>query len=120
MASCGSNLIRQNKWTEAEPLLRSCLAIRRKAQADDWSTFHAESMLGGSLLGQKRFAEAEPSILSGYEGMKKREERIPTQAKAGLTEAARRVIQLYESWGKPDEAAQWRLKLELPADEARQ
>jgi len=33
-------------------------------------------MLGGSLLGQKRYAEAEPLLLSGYEGMKQRQRSL--------------------------------------------
>jgi len=38
-------------------------------------------MLGGSLLGQKKYAEAEPLLLSGYEGMKQREVKIPPEVK---------------------------------------
>src|SRR5262249_20227426 len=68
MASLGSNLIQQRNWTEAETILRACLAIRQKAQPEDWSTFNARSLLGESLLGQKKFAEADPLIVSGYEG----------------------------------------------------
>ena len=48
----------------------------RKALPDDWRTFNARSLLGGSLLGQKKYAEAEPLLLSGYEGMKQREDKI--------------------------------------------
>ena len=40
---------------EAEPFLRECLAIREKTQADDWKTFNTRSLLGGSLLGQKKY-----------------------------------------------------------------
>ncbi len=56
--------------TEAEPLLRECLAIREKTQADEWTTFSTKSMLGGALLGQKKYADAGPLLLAGYEGMK--------------------------------------------------
>ncbi len=35
------------------------LAIREKTQPEDWSTFNTRSTLGGSLLGQKRYAAAE-------------------------------------------------------------
>ena len=119
MAALGSNLIQQRKWVEAEPILRECLAIREKAQPDDWSTFNTRSQLGGSLLGQKKFADAEPLILAGYEGMKAREAKIPAPGKPRLTEAAERVVQLYEAWGKTDQAAEWKRKLglaDLPAD----
>ncbi len=73
----GLILLQQMQWTEAEPLLRECLAIREKTQPDLWSTSNTESMLGGALLGQKRYADAEPLLLKGYEGMKKSGEDDP-------------------------------------------
>ena len=72
------------------------------------------AMLGGSLLGQKKFAEAEPLIVSGYEGMKAREAKIPPPVCRDLTDAAERVVKLYEAWGKKDKAAEWRAKLAKP------
>ena len=117
MAPFGLSLIQQGKWTEAEPVLRECLAIREKSQPDEWTTFNTRSLLGGSLLGQKKYAEAEPLIVSGYEGMKAREARIPAPGKPRLTEAAERVVQLYEAWGKKDKAAEWRAKLARPSSE---
>ena len=98
------SLLQQKKWTEAEPLLRECLAIREKTQPDLWSTFNTQSMLGGALLGQKKYAEAEPLLLDGYEGMKQRENTIPPPASARLPEAIDRLIELYQSTGKKAEA----------------
>jgi hypothetical protein len=108
LAQIGLGLLEQKKWTEAEPLLRECLDIREKAQADAWSTFNTKSLLGGAHLGQKNYAEAEPLLLSGYEGMKQREKVIPEQAKVRLREALERLVQLCEATNKPDEAAKWR------------
>jgi hypothetical protein len=82
-------------------------------------TFYTRSQLGGSLLGEKKYAEAERSILQGYERLKAREARIPAQAKARLAEAAVRVVRLYEEWNKSGQATAWRAKLgmsDLPAD----
>ena len=31
-----------------------------------------------------------------------------------LTEAGERIIQLYESWGRPKQAARWRARLSIP------
>ena len=81
LVQIGMSLLQQKKWTEAEPLLRECLAIREKTQPDDWRTFNTKSMLGGVLLGQKKFAETEPLLLAGYEGMKQRENTIPPQVR---------------------------------------
>jgi eukaryotic-like serine/threonine-protein kinase len=119
LARLGSNLQEQSKWSEAEPVLRECLAIRAKMIPDDWSHYDAMSLLGGALLGQGRFAEAEPLSVAGYEGMKAREARIDMPNRFRLSDAAERVVQLYEAWGKPDHAATWKTKLgmpDLPAD----
>jgi eukaryotic-like serine/threonine-protein kinase len=69
-------------------------------------------MLGGALLGQKKNAAAEPLLVAGYEGMKRRETTIPPQARDRLTEALVRLIQLYDATARPDEAARWRKELE--------
>ena len=119
LAPLGLSLIQQGKWSAAEPVLRECLAIREKSQPDDWTTFNTRSLLGGSLVGQKKFAEAEPLIVSGYEEMKSRESKIPPPGKPRFTEAAERVVRLYEEWGKKDKAAEWRTRLAKPTDGTR-
>jgi WD40 repeat protein/tetratricopeptide (TPR) repeat protein len=111
LSNLGMGLIEMGKWAEAEPYLRECLAIREKSQPDEWNTFNARSMLGGTLLGQKKFAEAEPLVVSGYEGMEAREAKIPPAGKSRLEEAAKRTVKLYEDWGKPEQAAEWRARL---------
>ena len=105
-------LLYQKKPAEAELKLRECLTIRQKIQPDDWTTFDTESMLGEALLDQKKFADAEPLLLSGYEGMKQREDTIPSQEKPRLTRALERLVKLYEAWGKNDKAMRWRKDLE--------
>ena len=62
LAQIGLSLLQAEEWTEAEPLLRECLAIREKTQPDAWTTFNTQSLLGGALLGQKKYAEAEPLL----------------------------------------------------------
>jgi tetratricopeptide (TPR) repeat protein len=111
LAQIGLDLLKHKKWTEAEPLLRECLAIREKKQPDVWTTFNARSLLGGALLGQKKYADAEPLLLAGYEGMKKREATIPPAGNTRIPEAINRLVQLYEAMGKSDEAAKWRKEL---------
>jgi hypothetical protein len=65
-------------------------------------------MLGGALLGQKKYADAEPLLLAGYEGMKQREQTIPPQGQVRLPEALDRLIELYTATDKPDEVKKWR------------
>ena len=63
-------------------------------------------------MGQRRYADAEPLLKAGYEGMKEREAKMPAGAEVRLTEAVERLVQLDDAWGKPDQAKQWRQKLE--------
>jgi tetratricopeptide (TPR) repeat protein len=116
IASCGLGLLAVEVWDEAEALLRECLAIREKVQPDEWKTFNTKSLLGGALLGQKKFAEAEPLLLAGYRGMKAREAAV-IQIRGGMRipQALERLVKLYEAQGDAAEAAAWRAKL----DEAR-
>jgi hypothetical protein len=104
-------LLQAKAFAEAEPLLRECRSIREKTQPDEWTTFTTKSMLGGALLGQKKYAEAEPLLLAGYEGMKWREAKIPLPGEVRLTEALERLVQLDEALEKKDEAAKWRKEL---------
>ena len=66
----------QGKFAESEPLASEAMEIDRKNQPDDWQRFRAESLLGASLAGQKKYAEAEPLLLEGYQGMLARKDRI--------------------------------------------
>jgi hypothetical protein len=112
LAQFSLTLLQVKAYAEAEPLLRECVGIREKTEYDRWSTFSAKSMLGGALLGQKKYADAEPLLVSGYEGMKRREATIPPPARDRLTEALERLVELYEATNKPDGAARVRKELE--------
>jgi tetratricopeptide (TPR) repeat protein len=107
-----TNLRRQQRTAEAEPLFRECLAIREAQLPDDWVTFNTRSHLGSALIGLKKYAEAEPLILSGYNELKAREGQIPARSRARIIEGAgQRIIQLYKGWSQPEKVKQWRQRL---------
>jgi tetratricopeptide (TPR) repeat protein len=108
LAQFGMTLLEMKEFAAAEPLLRECLAIREKAQPDSWATFDTSSMLGGAFLGQKKYADAEPLLVKGYEGMKAREKTIPPQGSTRIPEGLDRLIELYTATTKPDEVKKWR------------
>jgi tetratricopeptide (TPR) repeat protein len=119
LSGLGYNLLRRSRYDEAEPILRECVAIRRKAIPDDFRRYYAEGLLGAALVGQGRHDEAEPLILGGYEGVKAREAKVPAPNRYVLSETAGWVLELYESWGKPEQLEAWKKKLglgDLPAD----
>jgi serine/threonine protein kinase/tetratricopeptide (TPR) repeat protein len=115
LAEQGEKLLGRKRPSDAEPLLRECLAILQKTQPGAWTTSHARSLLGGVLLGQEKYAEAEPLLLQGYEGLKAREGEIPPIfARHHVAEAGARIVQLYDAWAQPEKAAAWRTKLKSP------
>ncbi len=113
LAARATMLMREKNPAEAELKLRECLRIRRKIQPHDWMTAETESLLGEALLEQRKFAEAEPLLLSGYEEMQSRAEKIPPQDRPRLIRALERIVKLYEAWGKTEKAMTWRKELEL-------
>ena len=55
---------------------------------------------------------AEPLLKDGYEGLKQRQDKIPEMfRKLRLTEALERLVELYERWERPEQAARWRKEL---------
>jgi serine/threonine protein kinase/tetratricopeptide (TPR) repeat protein len=115
-ASLGRNLLKQQRPADAEPVLRRCLAIRAKKKFDDWTTFSTRSLLGDALMGQKKYAEAEPLLREGYDGMKQREAKMPPHEKARLSEASARLVRLFEATGDKEKAAEWRRKQDVPKE----
>jgi eukaryotic-like serine/threonine-protein kinase len=92
MLRLAGDLLKQEKWSEAESVLRERLAITEKAEPDFFFTFQDRWLLGSSLARQGKYAEAEPLLLQGYEGMRAREATAPGAGRASLTEAAKRLI----------------------------
>ncbi len=104
-------LERRGKFMEAETFARECLTICEKICPDDWATFSSLSLLGSSLLMQEKYLEAEPLLISGYEGLKKRESRIPHDRKPRLRATIQRLVQLYEATSQSAKADEWKKKL---------
>jgi len=56
--------------------------------------------------------EAEPLLLSGYEGMVQREATIPAGYLSAPAVDANLIVTFYQSWRKPEEATEWKQKLQ--------
>ena len=98
----GLILNKTGRLHDAETYLRESLEIRIRLLAKGNQLIGTtEGALGECLTMQKRYAAAEPFLLDGYKIIK---------ATAGehdprVGDAARRLITLYQSWGKPENAA---------------
>jgi serine/threonine protein kinase/tetratricopeptide (TPR) repeat protein len=96
---------------KAASLFKESLAILEQAEPNGWRTQITKLKLGTALVSQKKYAEAEPLLREGYEGMERREAMIPPPVKVRLTEALDRLVRLYEANGQKDQADKWRQKL---------
>jgi eukaryotic-like serine/threonine-protein kinase len=107
-----AELLRQEgKLAEAETVATECLSVCEKLPAWDWRKFDAQSALGGILAARTNYERAEPLLLSGHEGLQERTAKIPARNQPRLKRAVERLVQLYESWGKPEKAAELQQKL---------
>jgi tetratricopeptide (TPR) repeat protein len=115
LASLALTLLYDKKFAEAEPLGRELLSLNEKSYRGQWYNFTSQSFLGGVLVGQKKYAEAEPLLLSGYAGMKAKQlagESLDVTRPARLKETLEELVKLYEGLDKPERAAEWKRKLE--------
>ena len=101
----------QGKFSTAEPLAREAQDWNRRKRPDAWERFRSEGLLGATLAGQKKYVEAQPLLLAGYQGMLVRKERMSVADRIEIDLVGRWIDELYRAWGKPDQAANWRQNL---------
>jgi serine/threonine-protein kinase len=96
-------LTRAGRFAECEEPAREALVARRAMQAADHPALvEAESVLGGCLAAGRRFDEAEPLLRDGHARLARRGRRRDAE------EAAQRALALYEAWGRPARAEEYR------------
>jgi hypothetical protein len=98
-------------YAGAETRLRAALSAYEQAGTDTWERYACRSLLGASLTGQVKYGEAEPLLISGYEGLRQRKAAIPGERRVDLDEAGRRIVQFYERRGDAAKAAEWKRTL---------
>jgi tetratricopeptide (TPR) repeat protein len=108
------NLLLQERHSDAERIAREAIAID---QIEQYRRSYWMSVLGAALLGQKKYADAEPPLLQGYGGMKQWETGCgAADRRRLLADAGERVVRFYEVTGQPEKARAWRDKLQLSTD----
>jgi len=106
-----STLFVQGKSSETERAARECLTCYEAIAPDDWPAFNARSLLGAALFDQQKYADAEPYLISGYEGLKRHEASLPVSYKLMLGGTLDKLVQLYDRTGKTNQANEWKQKL---------
>ncbi|MCP3964483.1 MAG: serine/threonine protein kinase, partial [bacterium] len=97
-------LLAKGDAVAAEAVARSALEVLRRRLPEHRHTRCAESILGASLARQGHFQEAEPLLTESYLWLA---DRLGPRA-VDARDALERVIELYDAWGRPEEAAPYR------------
>ena len=122
-ASAGLNLLRDKEFVQAEKSLRECLAVREKAQPDEWTTFNSKAQLGARCWAKRSTPRRSHCVIAGCEGMLQLEAKISPPGKPRLTEALERLVELYEATSEPEKrlsgVGSWRLGGQRPSKPSR-
>jgi|GEM_PF-3116317 len=97
-----------------EATIRECIDITaRGSHPIDWETYYTRRFFGWVLLGQKRYSEAEPQLVQGYEGMKQVKNESSVRGEVRQVEILERLVQLYVVLDKPEDERKWRQEIEV-------
>lgn len=101
----GRGRLARGQRVEAEQAFGRALAIRQRIHPPGhWRIAEASVALGDCLRRARRFREAEALLQPGYETLRSSSEAAPEDVRS----ARNHLIELYESWGRPQEAARYR------------
>ncbi len=104
----GLILSRLGKSDEAEQSLREALTLREaNLPAAHFMTALTRGALGECLTAQKRYAEAESLLLDSFHSLER--SQGPDNPRTRL--ALERLITLYDKWGKPQTAGEYRRRI---------
>jgi tetratricopeptide (TPR) repeat protein len=106
--------LQQHQYAQVESELQD-LVPTGESPTNTWFRFYGESVLGAALSAQKKYAEAERSLIDGHRGMSEWAATIPQDSKAALDRAVDWIVQLYQAWGKPERVAEWSARREQAA-----
>ncbi len=99
---------------EAEADLREALQIRaRSVPKGHYLLAITQGALGECLTTEKKLPEAEPLLSESYATLK----TVQSDRSPLTQEAARRLVTLYQSWGKQEEAARYQAAVAQSASE---
>ncbi len=100
-------LTRAGRQREAEQVAREALTINiHRLGPDHPRTKDAQGALGIALAKQRRWPEAEELLLK-YGALL---ESSKSDVEGDFDKVARLIVEMYEAWGKPEKAAEWRRK----------
>jgi tetratricopeptide (TPR) repeat protein len=115
LATLGASQMLCKKFEDAEASFRESAELFTKYIPEAWPSFVQKANIGAALLGQKKYAEAEPILVEGIEALKARRQSVPTLLYIQLLET---IIELYEATDRTDEVRRYRQELEAASGSA--
>jgi non-specific serine/threonine protein kinase/serine/threonine-protein kinase len=103
----GQIQIDARRFAQAERALRNVLTLYDQSGARGWQRTATAVLLGRSLLGQRRYAAAEPMLLEGYRALEAQRDEIPADEQKILAETRADLYRLYQEWGRSAKASEW-------------
>jgi tetratricopeptide (TPR) repeat protein len=105
LLAMGRTLIAHGRSTVAVPLLRECLDRQTRAvPVSRPRVAEIQLELGYCLAVAGQFQEAEQLLLESYEILRS----TTAERDSARDSARRRLVELYEQWGRPDQAERYR------------
>jgi len=102
-------LVEEGEFGYGEELARRFIELESEGTfpGRTWPVCAAEVLTGRCLAASGRYEEAETYLLGGYEGMRD----SPIMLGQYRTRALEWLVEFYDDWGKPDQAAAWRAEM---------
>jgi len=107
----GRACLKLGKYNAAESNFREAMNTYAKIRPAGWERYNAASLLGQSLAAQNRFGDAELLLISGYQGLMERRDKVPAINRPDVESSGEQIVRLYDQSGKLDKALEWRSRL---------
>lgn len=108
----GDESLAAKRYASAEFLYRETLAMLTKNTAQGWSIFTTQASLGEALVGQQRYADAEPILVQAYQGIKSQKGLAAPDLEHKVLD---HLLRCAKELTKPEDLQRWQaLKAKLP------
>ena len=103
----GQIQIDAGRFAQAERALRDVQRLYDQTGVRGWQRAATTVLLGRSLLGQRRYAAAEPALLEGYRALEAQRDEIPADEQNILGNTRADLRRLYQDRDAPRGRQQW-------------
>lgn len=99
--------LQAKEYSLAESRAREVTAFQGWREGKKYRHFRAQAYLGGALLGQGKWDDAEMELLAAYEGL-----NVEKAKPVDIAQVSKYLAELYKALGDEDESESWRAKFD--------